>query len=251
MIAYALEVEPGLLPWMPELLSDFDELGSSAPLIVEVLRKLEVPRSARVLDLGCGKGAVAVAIAKELRCRVEGLELFRPFIDSCLERASAAGVSDLCRFRHGDILKMAGRTEPADVVVYAALGDVLGPLDETVGVIRRFLRPGGFLLVADDCVKDGDAPDSPVSASRSSREETLRRLQSHGDRLLQEITEPGDQSETYARELAQIRARAEGLAERHPELAPDLMRYVDGQRLEYAYMAEHAVPVLWVLQRVA
>ena len=251
MIAYALEVEPRLLPWMPELLSDFDELGSNADLIVAVLRDLGLPPSARVIDLGCGKGAIAVAIAKALGCRVEGIDLFEPFIASAVERATAADVSDLCSFQQADIRKMAGNTEPADAAVYAALGDVLGPLDHTVGVIRRFVHPGGFILISDDYVKEGGTSESPVSENRFTHQDALQRLQSFGDRLLREVVESSDPSQTYAGELAQIRRRAEQLVARHPEIEPALMRYLENQRQEYEYMAANVVPVTWILERSA
>ena len=251
MIAYALEIDPRLLPWIPELLSDFDELGSNAALIVEVLGDLGLPASARVADLGCGKGAVAVAIAKAFGCRVDGIELFQPFVDSCLQRAAAAGVSELCSFRRADILKLAGRTEPADVAVYAALGDVLGPLDETIGVIRRFVRPGGFILICEGYIKDGGTSDFPGFEDSASREETLRRLQSHGDVLKHELIEPIDHSEAYAREIAQIQRRVENLADRHPELEAEFMKYFENQRREYEYMAANVVPAIWALQRGA
>ena len=249
MVAYALEVDPRLLPWIPELLSDFDELGSDAALIVSVLRDLALPAPASVVDLGCGKGAVAVAIAKTLGHRVEGIDLFEPFIESCLERAAAAGVSGLCSFRHADILKLAGRGQPADAVVYAALGDVLGTLDETIGVVRRFVGPHGYILIHDGYIKDGGAADFPGYQYATSRDESLRQLQSHGDLLVREVIPPEEHAEAYGQELARIRRRAEELAERHPELKAELLGYVEHQRQAYAYMATNIAPVVWVLQR--
>ena len=64
MVSYALEVEPALLPFVPEVLADLGELGSDAGLIVRVLSDLQLPRSARVIDLGCGKSAVSLEIAE-------------------------------------------------------------------------------------------------------------------------------------------------------------------------------------------
>ena len=141
MVAYALEIQPALLPFIPELLRDLDELGSDAALIAQALGDLPLPPAATVIDLGCGKGAVSIAIARRLGVHVLGIDLFAPFIAHCQQAAAAAGVSDLCEFRHGNIARLAGSVEPADVVVFAALGDVLGPLDETMRVIRQFAKP--------------------------------------------------------------------------------------------------------------
>ena len=251
MIAYALEVDPRLLPWIPELLADFHELGSNAASIVGVLKDLGLPASAQVVDLGCGKGAVTVAIAKAFGCQVEGIELFAPFIDSCRQRATAAGVQRLCRFHHADILTLAGRTEPADVAVYAALGDVLGPLEESIGVIRCFVRRGGLILICDGYVQQDGTSDFPGFEDCRSPEDTRRRLTSHGDALRREVVESNDLSATYAQEVAQIRKRARALAVRHPELEADLTRYVEHQRQAYAYMVANFVPAIWVLERGA
>lgn len=251
MVTYALEVDSSLLPWIPELLADFGELGSDADFIVDVLRALELPASSRVVDLGCGKGAIAVAIARQLGWRVEGYELFEPFVESCRKRAAAAGVANLCRFHHGDIQKLAGRTEPADVAIFAALGDVLGPLEHTVGVIRRFVRRGGHIVICDCYIKEGGTSAFPGFEDYGSRESVRQRLQAHGDALQREVIAPADDSEAYAREMGQIRRRAEGLIARHPELKGEVMHYVENQQQTYDYMAANVVPVTWVLQRSA
>lgn len=251
MVAYALEVEPELLPWMGELLADFDELGSDAASIVALIADLGVSATTRVVDLGCGKGAVAVAIARAFGCHVEGIELFEPFLEDCRHRAAAAGVADRCRFRHGDILKLAGRTAPADIAVYAALGDVLGPLDATIGIVRRFVRPGGHILMADGYIRGDDTAAFPAFAGRGGRDGTRRQLQAHGDALVREVMALDDPAPAYARELAQLERRAATLAARHPDLDAALARYVDRQRREYAFLATDFVPVTWVLQRAA
>lgn len=56
MVAYALEAPPELLPFLPELLADLDELGSDAAQIAGILRDLPLPPTTQVVDLGCGKG---------------------------------------------------------------------------------------------------------------------------------------------------------------------------------------------------
>jgi hypothetical protein len=94
-----------------------------------------------------------------------GVELFEPFVAASRVAASAAGVAELCEFRYGNILQLAGATEPADVVVFSALGDVLGPLDATVGVIRNFAKPGGVILISDGYLKEGASVDFPGFAT--------------------------------------------------------------------------------------
>jgi cyclopropane fatty-acyl-phospholipid synthase-like methyltransferase len=84
MVAYALETYPELLPYVPELLADLGELGSDAQAITSVLDDLNLTESASVVDLGCGKGAVAVEVAEGLSLKVLGIDLFEPFIKAAI-----------------------------------------------------------------------------------------------------------------------------------------------------------------------
>jgi SAM-dependent methyltransferase len=250
MIAYALEVTPSLLPYIPELLADLEELGSDTGLMVDVVRELGPPRGSRVIDLGCGKGATAIEIASELGHHVLGIELFEPFVDACKESARAADVAALCEFRHGNILKLVNVVEPADVVIFAALGDVLGPLDETVGVIRQFAKPGGFVLVSDGYIREGASADFPGFENYVGYRESIRRLTSCGDCLIREGAEPAaPEGEGGIVESRLIRARAERIAARHPELRQELLVYAKEQAAEYLFLQESFAGALWVLRR--
>ncbi len=55
MVAYALEIHPSLLPYLPELLADLGELGSDAQAIAGILNNINLPGSTSVVDLGCGR----------------------------------------------------------------------------------------------------------------------------------------------------------------------------------------------------
>lgn len=155
LVARALEAPVELLPFLPDLLADLTELGSDAEQLAVIVRDLELPSTAQVIDLGCGKGAVAVEIASELGLRVLGIELFEPFVAEATAAARAAGVSHLCEFRHGDARTLVERVPPSDVAVFAALGDVLGSPAETMRVVRRYVRTGGYVIVADVFLRDG------------------------------------------------------------------------------------------------
>ena len=250
MVAYALEVDASLLSHVPELLADLEELGSDAELIVQVLRELDLPEDSRVIDLGCGKGATAVGIADELRYRVLGVELFKPFVEACRVAASAAGVAELCEFRHGNILKLAGAIEPVEVVVFSALGDVLGSLDATVGVIRSFAKPGGVILISDGYLKEGASGDFPGFENYVGHDESIRRLTAFGDSLEREVAEPVSTGEPDGDDdSALIRVRAEKIAQRHPELRRYLLGFAEDQAAEYAFLETSFAGVLWVLRK--
>jgi cyclopropane fatty-acyl-phospholipid synthase-like methyltransferase len=102
-IADALECTPELFPYLPELLADLEELGASRREIIELLQPLNLAAGARVLDLGCGKGAVLLALAEELGFECVGVDAFAPFIEVAQRTAQARRLTDKCTFRCADL----------------------------------------------------------------------------------------------------------------------------------------------------
>ena len=256
MVAYALEADVALLPHLPELLTDLQELGSDAEAIAEVVADLGLPSGSRVIDRGCGKGATAVEIAASLDVQVVGLELFSPFLQACRELARTNDVDGRCTFVGGDIKTKMHRVPAADVVVFAALGDVLGPLDESVRIIREYVRPGRHLVISDVYLADGAPGDFPGFEGYAEHAETVRRLTAAGDRLMCEILEDDEDSdeddpddEDDIDETALIAARAEALVARLPELAGPVGAFVASQAEENAFIEDNVRDAIWVLRR--
>lgn len=250
MVAYALEVDPTLLEFVPELLADLEVLGADAVAIVAALRELGVTSESTVIDLGCGKGGVAVAIAAALECRVVGIDLFEPFVRAASAAAEQAGVARHCHFVHGGIVDLTESLTPADAVVYAALGDVLGPLDDTITIIRQYAKQGGHVLVNDSYLRDATAERFPGFERYAELDETRRRLTACGDELvLEHVVADDDGPAGDQDEAALIAARADELAARHPHLATAFLEFASTQAEEYDYLAEHTVSAVWAVRR--
>jgi len=94
-------------------------------LVEEALKRL--PPQGRVLDVGLGSGAIAVAIAHERSdARVEGIDLSPEALAVALENAAANGVAEQVTFRQGDLFALNGG--PYDLIVsnppYIAAGEM-------------------------------------------------------------------------------------------------------------------------------
>src|SRR5690606_4579014 len=100
----------------------------------------------RILDLACGKGAVAVRAAATIGCRVVGVDGCEPFIDSARALARRRGVSRRCRFELADV-----RTWRDPRPFHAAMMIGLFPLGRAARLLRAHVRPGGAYLI-DDCI---------------------------------------------------------------------------------------------------
>jgi len=166
-MARAMEAPPELLPHIPELVADLWELGSDPQQIVELLRPLGLPPSeTSVLDLGCGKGAVSITVARELGFHARGVDLCRPFLDEAERRAREHGVEHLTDFARADMRDALRQSRGFDVALYISVGGLLGGFGEIVGSLRRAVRPGGHLIVDDGFLSGGNEPP-------------IRRLQRH------------------------------------------------------------------------
>lgn len=248
-IATALETTPDLIPFLPELLADIWALGSWPAVIAETLAIRDLPRSTRVLDLGCGKGAVGIRLARDLGFRVLGVDLFEPFIREARERARREGLDNRCEFRVADARDLLMGEAEFDVVIWAALGGALGSFDRCVGQLRRVVRPNGYIVIDDGFL----VSEHPVSRSGyghyTSQRETRRQLTGHGDELVQETLIPRREVEICNVENnRRIQARAKGLAERFPEHADRLAGYVDSQIAECEILESSIATAVWLLQ---
>ncbi len=125
----------------------------------ELLDGLELRGDERILDIGCGRGAVLMLAAQRLSTgRATGVDLWRRAdqsgnsIDATHQNAVVEGVADRVELHTGDMTQLPFPNASFDVVVSnIAMHNVEGAagrnkaIDEAV----RVLRPGGRLLVAD------------------------------------------------------------------------------------------------------
>jgi ubiquinone/menaquinone biosynthesis C-methylase UbiE len=125
----------------------------------ELLDKLGLRGDERILDLGCGRGAVLLMAAQHLTTgRAVGVDLWRGVdqsgnsAEATRRNAVAEGVADRVELHTGDMRALPFEDNSFDVVVSSlAIHNIRGragrekAIDEAV----RVLRPGGRLLIAD------------------------------------------------------------------------------------------------------
>ena len=251
-VAEAFGVTPDLVPLLPELLADIWVLGSWPERIVELLREFAaLPRVARVVEFGCGKGAVAITVAQELGFRVRGIDLFPPFVEEAEARAESANVADLCRFETGDLRHAVQTLRDFDVAILAGVGaGVLGDYARCVGDMRQTVHRGGYLVI-DDGFLNGPAQSSrPGYEYYRSHDDTVLQLTSHGDKIVRELLVPTGELEEYnRRNTVLIRRRAKEVAQRSPELAEALALYVRSEETECQFLESKTKAAVWLLER--
>lgn len=112
-----------------------------------------VTEGTRVLEIGCGTGALTVAMAQE-GAHVTAIDIAPPMLNATLRRVGAAGVADRVEVRHLDATLIGERFAPEsfDLIVASLVLSELPP-DQARYVLEqaaRLLAPGGRILVVDE-----------------------------------------------------------------------------------------------------
>ena len=122
---------------------------------LKMLATLDRGETANAVDVGCGSGILAIAMAKLWQRPVIGGDNDAEAVEVARENAVLNGVGDLCRFVHAIGLRndelQAGL--PYDLVVANILA---GPLMELAESFSAAVRPGGRALLSGLLLEQAD-----------------------------------------------------------------------------------------------
>lgn len=122
-----------------------------ARMLNDYLEAMGIDEAASVLDLGCGTGVAARAIARRpgFRGEVLGIDL-SPYLAATAGRLAAEeGLGERATFRAGDTHSLALADASHDMVVAHTLLSHVGDPIAVLGEARRVVRPGGMIGVFD------------------------------------------------------------------------------------------------------
>jgi ribosomal protein L11 methyltransferase len=131
---------------------------------LKMLATLDPRETANAVDVGCGSGILAIAMAKLWQRPVIGGDDDAQAVDVARQNAGLNGVGDLCRFVHAsglDAPELETRA-PYDLIVANILA---GPLAELSQSFASALPPGGRVLLSGLLVEQA-APLLEVYGSR-------------------------------------------------------------------------------------
>lgn len=250
-LAAFFHVDEEIVSFIPDLLADFDELGTFPEQIAQLLRDAGWKgKDAAVVDLGCGFGAVSRAIAREFGCRLTGVDMLEAFVVEAGRRAETEGLGHLCRFVCSDVGDYLDRGDRFDVALLLSVGDVLGPMDRTVGRLRQVVRPGGYIVIDDGYTASGKPIDYPGYEYLESRETVLAQLTSHGDEIVCARTITPDEMKEQDRIFTErIEGRVRELSQRHPQHRLAFERYLENERKECEILESEVICESWLLRR--
>src|SRR5205814_2168916 len=124
-----------------------------------LLDRLGLRGDERILDLGCGRGAVLLMAAQHLTTgRAVGVDLWRTVdqsgnsAEATQRNAIAEGVADRVDLHTGDMTALPFENNSFDVIVSSlAIHNISSRAgrDKAISEAVRVLRPGGRLLIVD------------------------------------------------------------------------------------------------------
>jgi 2-polyprenyl-3-methyl-5-hydroxy-6-metoxy-1,4-benzoquinol methylase len=128
-------------------------------LVPDVLARLPEVDAAlrgggRVADIGCGMGWSSIGMATGYpAARVDGFDIDLPSIEQARRNAHEAGLTDRLHFHLTDAGAVADEAAYDLVTAFECIHDLPDPVS-VLRAMRRMVRPGGTVLVADERVAE-------------------------------------------------------------------------------------------------
>src|SRR5215510_12498964 len=147
--------EIGLLKYLPYILQDFWELGTSADEIIPIIKKYKANYSnLNILDLGSGKGAISIKIASELKCKCFGIDGMDDFVIYSKNKSKEYSVQELCKFETNDIRTRIKTLGKYDIILSMAIGPVFGNYYDTLTQFASHLHNDGLIIIDDAYIEN-------------------------------------------------------------------------------------------------
>jgi len=240
-----------LLPFLSYLLQDLWELGSNPRDMIRLIKKhLPITEATRILDIACGKGAVAIKIAESLGINVYGFDLMPDFVEYAKQKAKELNVDSLCHFVFADANEIVNTEMNYDCVIFGAAGNVLGNPRETLNKLFKTVKPKGFILIDEAYLPNGSSNEEVKYKNYEylTHEQWMHLFKDSGLKLVEEA--PNVEEYDFDSDNRAIAARADELIVKYPEKRTIFEGYLQSQLNECTDLGNSVVAVTWMLQKL-
>lgn len=226
---------PQIYPYLPYILQDLWELGTDPQLVLALVSRHVKRSPLKILDLGCGKGAVSINLAKNLNCSVLGIDGLSEFILEAQMFAEKHKVADHCVFEVADAREKISEIKGFDLVILGAVGQILGTLNQTLSKIATALNPEGFVVMDDGWVEDDY---SGVYQRCHKKSDFYKMIEDAGFELVDEFRFDSDSMNEANRRIHEpLTKRVIELIQREPEKRTVFEEYLKSQEYEISMMS--------------
>ncbi|HRI45657.1 MAG TPA: class I SAM-dependent methyltransferase [Ignavibacteriaceae bacterium] len=237
-----------LYPYLPYILQDIWEIGADPNSIIKLIRK-HFPNHSdlKILDLGCGKGAVSVQAAKTLGCRCLGIDAIPEFIEFARKKAVEFNVEHLCTFETGDIRESVKNLTGYDILILGSIGPIFGNYYATLTTLSKCIDANGVFIIDDGYIDDNSNYSHPLI---QKKEEIKNQIDLANMKLIDnvilnrnEIVESDDDI------FGKLKKRCNELIEKHPDKKELFLDYIKKQEEENDVLENRVVCSTMVIKR--
>ena len=122
-----------------------------------LIKKANIKKGSRVLDVGCGLGKTSCRLATELGCTVTGIDLMPKMVAQAKVTAKKAGVGDKVTFLEGDARKLPFEDNTFDTVLVESVTIFVEDVAKAVAEYHRVAKPGGAVCDNEVCITRASA----------------------------------------------------------------------------------------------
>ena len=126
--------------------SSYSPLKQRQRYIEEMINDLNLPKGARILDVGCGPGELVLTLLQRGYDAV-GIDISQGMIEIAEKTIRNAGFGDYSGVSVGDIEKLTFEPGAFDVVVASGVIEYQKDDRAALEQMTRVLKPGGYLIV--------------------------------------------------------------------------------------------------------
>ncbi len=144
-------------------LAGIDQLHTGgAQMTLDLLNRVTLSENALILDAGCGIGGSSRLLAKQLNCKVVGVDLADEFINAAIFLTHATHFEKQVRFQQGSVLNLPFSENTFDGILCQ---HILMNIEDKNGAVKEFyrvLKPGGKLIIHEIAKCSSDLMQYPV-----------------------------------------------------------------------------------------
>lgn len=118
--------------------------------------QIDLPRGARVLDVGCGIGGASRFFATERGWKVDGIDLTPEYVDVAGRLSLRLGLGDAVSYREASATALPFADATFDGAYMIHVGMNIPDKKGVFGEVRRVLKPGGVFAIYD-VMRESDA----------------------------------------------------------------------------------------------
>ncbi|MCK4661482.1 MAG: methyltransferase domain-containing protein [Bacteroidales bacterium] len=234
--------------FIPFILEDLWELGSMPDYVIKLVKKNINPFNIKkVVDFGCGKGAVLIKLSKVFDIVGLGIDIVPEFIESAKKYSIENKISDRIKFETGDLKDYVSNTRDTDLVIfYGYDSTILGNVKESLLQLKKCILDQGWIIIEIAYTLDSKSKIEGLP----SENELITQINDSElviiDKIIWDVAEI---KRINNRNNSLIGERIKKLIALHPDKKKLFKRYMDNQINECSLIENDMICSTWILKK--